>query len=71
MEYLDEVHPEPKLLPVDPLDRAYVRAFSHIIACEIHPLNNCERGNTSSKTLQARRRGREYLVRIGSPRVSR
>jgi maleylpyruvate isomerase len=40
MEYLDEAHPGPKLLPVDPLDRAYVRAFSQLIACEVHPLNN-------------------------------
>ena len=40
IEYLDEAHPGPKLLPVAPLDRAYVRAFSQIIACEIHPLNN-------------------------------
>jgi maleylpyruvate isomerase len=40
IEYLDEVHPGPKLLPADPFDRAYVRAFSQIVACEIHPLNN-------------------------------
>ena len=40
MEYLDETHPGPKLLPADPIERAYVRAFSQIIACEIHPLNN-------------------------------
>jgi len=40
IEYLDEVHPGPKLLPTDPFDRAYVRAFSQIIACEIHPVNN-------------------------------
>jgi len=40
IEYLDEVHPGPKLLPSDPLDRAYVRALSQIVACEIHPLNN-------------------------------
>ena len=40
IEYLDEVYPGPKLLPADPLARAYVRALSQIIACEIHPLNN-------------------------------
>ena len=40
IEYLDETQPGPKLLPEDPLERAYVRAFSQIIACEIHPLNN-------------------------------
>lgn len=40
IEYLDEVHPGPKLIPAEPLARAYVRALSQIIACEIHPLNN-------------------------------
>lgn len=40
IEYLDETRPGPKLLPAEPLDRAYVRSFSQIIACEIHPLNN-------------------------------
>jgi maleylpyruvate isomerase len=40
MEYLDETHPEPPLLPKDALDRAYVRAAAQITACEIHPLNN-------------------------------
>lgn len=40
IEYLDEVHPGPRLLPSDPVDRHYVRAFSQIVACEIHPLNN-------------------------------
>jgi maleylacetoacetate isomerase len=40
MEYLDETHPEPPLLPQGALDRAYVRAAAQITACEIHPLNN-------------------------------
>lgn len=40
VEYLDETYPEPPLLPGGPLDRAYVRAVSQIIGCEIHPLNN-------------------------------
>ncbi len=50
IEYLDEVYPGPKLLPVAPLDRAYVRAFSQIIACEIHPLNNLRTRKYISKT---------------------
>lgn len=40
IEYLDEVHPEPSLLPSDALDRARVRALAQIIGCDIHPLNN-------------------------------
>lgn len=40
IEYLDERYPVPALLPKDPFERAYVRAVSQIIACEIHPLNN-------------------------------
>lgn len=40
MEYLEETHPEPPLLPDDPEARARVRAIALGIACEIHPLNN-------------------------------
>jgi maleylpyruvate isomerase len=40
IEYLDEVHPDPPLLPKDPVARAQVRAVAQIIACDIHPLNN-------------------------------
>jgi maleylacetoacetate isomerase len=40
MEYLDEVHPHPPLLPRDPVERAKVRAVAQAIACDIHPLNN-------------------------------
>ena len=40
IEYLDEIHPEPALLPRDPAGRAHVRALAQSIACEIHPLNN-------------------------------
>ncbi len=40
LEYLEERHSEPALLPTDPVERARVRAISQAIACEIHPLNN-------------------------------
>ena len=40
IEYLDETHPEPPLMPADALGRARVRALSQDMACEIHPLNN-------------------------------
>ncbi len=40
IEYLDETHPAPPLLPQDAVGRAKVRALAQSIACEIHPLNN-------------------------------
>jgi maleylpyruvate isomerase len=40
IEWLDETYPEPSLLPSDAMQRAKVRAFSQVIACEIHPLQN-------------------------------
>lgn len=40
MEYLEEVHPQPPLLPGDAIARARVRALAQMVACEIHPLNN-------------------------------
>jgi maleylpyruvate isomerase len=40
VEYLDETHPEPPLLPADPFERAQVRAVAQAIACDIHPVQN-------------------------------
>ena len=40
MEYLDETHPTPALLPQDAAGRSRVRALAQAIACEIHPINN-------------------------------
>ncbi len=40
IEYLDEVHPRPPLLPRDSVERAQVRALALLVACDIHPLNN-------------------------------
>jgi maleylpyruvate isomerase len=40
IEYLEEAHPEPALLPGTPLDRAFIRSVALQIACEIHPVDN-------------------------------
>ena len=48
IEYLEETRPEPPLLPVDPVERARVRALALVPDCEMHPVNN--------------RRIREYIV---------
>jgi maleylacetoacetate isomerase len=40
IQYLEETHPEPRLIPTDPVERNRVRSLALIIACEIHPLNN-------------------------------
>ncbi len=40
IEYLEETHPDPPLLPRSPRERAEVRALALAVACDIHPLNN-------------------------------
>jgi maleylacetoacetate isomerase len=40
IEYLEEIYPDPPLLPRTPEDRAHVRALAEIVACDIHPINN-------------------------------
>ena len=40
VEYLEEIHPRPPLLPALPLDRARVRSMALAVACEMHPVNN-------------------------------
>jgi len=40
IEYLEEMHPQPPLLPKDAVARAHVRGLAELIACDIHPLNN-------------------------------
>lgn len=40
IEYLEETHPQPPLLPKAPVDRAWVRAAALAVACDIHPVNN-------------------------------
>jgi maleylpyruvate isomerase len=40
LEWLEETHPTPPLLPRDVDERARVRAVAAIVACDVHPLNN-------------------------------
>lgn len=40
IEWLEETHPEPALLPQDPEARAHVRAMAAIVGCDVHPINN-------------------------------
>lgn len=51
LELLEELYPEPPILPADPVDRARVRAFAQIIAADLHPVNNG--------------RVRDYLAEVG------
>jgi maleylpyruvate isomerase len=51
LDYLDEIHPEPPLLPRDPVERARVRAVAHVIASDIHPLGNLGSRNYLEKKL--------------------
>jgi len=40
IEYLDETHPNPPLLPKDSANKALVRSMAMVIACEVHPIQN-------------------------------
>src|ERR1700710_2655177 len=71
MEYLDEIGPEPPILPRDPLGRARVREIAYVIACDIHPVNNLrlgqylrsEIGATDEQQVQWMR----HWIKVGSP----
>jgi maleylacetoacetate isomerase len=53
IEWLDETHPQPALLPADATARARVRSLALAIACDIHPLNNLRVLNYLTGTLGA------------------
>ncbi|MDT0574981.1 maleylacetoacetate isomerase [Croceicoccus sp. F390] len=53
LEWLEERHPEPPLLPGNPYERATVRAMCALIGCDIHPLNNLRVLNALKHDLQA------------------
>ena len=51
LEYLEEIHPDPPLLPKAPEHRAYVRQIALSLACEMHPFNNLRVLNYLSQDL--------------------
>lgn len=53
LEWLEETHRQPPLLPADPVARAHVRAMAALIACDIHPLNNLRVGKALRETFGA------------------
>jgi maleylacetoacetate isomerase len=69
IEYLEETHPEPPLLPREPFARARVRAIALQIACEIHPLNNLRVLNYLIGTLGVAREQKDgwyrYWIDVG------
>ena len=69
IEYLDEVYPDPPLLPRGAAERARVRALAESVACEIHPLNNLRVLNYLSHELgvssEAKTRWYQHWVELG------
>jgi maleylacetoacetate isomerase len=69
LEYLDEVHPKPSILPAGPRDRAFVRAIAMAICCDIHPLNNLRvlqrLENVEGRDIQARHAWYRHWVGLG------
>lgn len=53
LEWLEETHPVPALLPAKPADRAHVRAMAALIGCDIHPLNNLRVGKALRESFAA------------------
>ncbi|HEY3460127.1 MAG TPA: maleylacetoacetate isomerase [Casimicrobiaceae bacterium] len=69
VEFLDETHPQPPLLPADAEGRARVRSIALAIACEIHPLNNLRVLNYLIGTLGVSREQKDgwyrYWIDVG------
>ncbi|MCC7412332.1 MAG: maleylacetoacetate isomerase [Gammaproteobacteria bacterium] len=64
IEYLDEIHPQPPLLPGDAFARARVRQLALLIACDVHPLNNFSVLNTLTELFGADETGRSRWYRL-------
>jgi maleylacetoacetate isomerase len=69
IDWLDETHPSPPLLPADPIGRARVRSIALAIACDIHPLNNTRvlnyLSNTFGVTVDQRNGWYKYWIDVG------
>ena len=75
IEYLDETHPQPPLLPPDAAGRARVRSIALSIACEIHPINNLRVLNYLLNTLGVSKEQKDgwykYWVDVGFEALER
>ena len=75
LEYLDETHPTPPLLPKDARGRARVRAIAMAIACDIHPIDNLRVLEYLSGTIGCSREQREgwyrYWIDVGFEALER
>ena len=75
IEYLEETHPEPPLLPHDPAERARVRGIALQIACDIHPLDNLRVLNYLIGTVGASREQKDgwyrYWIDVGFEALER
>ena len=75
IEYLDETHPDPPLLPKAPLARARVRALAQAITCDVHPLNNLRvlqyLENQLRQTQAERETWYRHWVRLGFDAIER
>jgi maleylpyruvate isomerase len=63
LEYLEETHPQPPLLPREPGARARVRQLAALVACDIHPLNNLRVLEYLERELGAAQPARERWIR--------
>jgi maleylpyruvate isomerase len=66
LEWLEETHPQPSMLPSDPLQRARVRAFALAIACDIHPVQNLGVLNAVKALGQSEAQVNDWAKRVNS-----
>ncbi len=69
IEYLDEIHPSPPILPHDARGRARVRQLAYVVACDVHPINNLRVSNflrdKYGANLEAQRDWHQHWITLG------